>query len=74
MTIWGAIGTAVGLDNIVCSTMPTCAISTGINLVETINSGATSGFAQVTNNILKISVFKADVNLHGSFSYPVAIS
>ena len=48
------------------------AISTGINLVETINSGATSGFAQVTNNILKISVFKADVNLHGSFSYPIA--
>ena len=72
VTIWGAIGTAVGLDNIVCSTMPTCAISTGTNLVEATNSGATSGFAQVTNNILKISVFKADVNLHGSFSYPIA--
>ena len=72
VTIWGAVGTTTSPDYIVCSTMPTCAISTGINLVEATNSGATSGFAQVTNNILKISVFKADVNLYGSFSYPIA--
>ena len=75
VTIWGATGTTIGNNYVICSTMPKPIMPIAQILNTTIdNSIMGSAYIDGDSTILKLSVFTMDVIGYGSFSYPVATS
>lgn len=75
VTIWGATGTTIGNNYVICSTMPKPIMPIAQILNTTIdNSIMGSAYIDGDSTILKLSVFTMDAIGYGSFSYPVATS
>lgn len=73
VTIWGATGTIIGNNYVICSTMPKPIMPIAQILNTTIdNSIMGSAYIDGDSSILKLSVFTMDAIGYGSFSYPVA--